>query len=257
VPFGFAVEDTYGFKGYRQINKKITYLSFFYVILPINLTIMSKQTFLFLGFDKKSTKFIKPLLNNKVVDYTFSNNYNKGLELNLIVINAENENSCHFLEEIKSDKKNKNTNVLLYTSIDEKHILNCYKMGISDFIDKNLPESIIKAKLMHYVDCRKRNKKSSSKIKIGNLTVNIKKRKVTRKGVEVNLTKTEYDILSLLTTDQSKIYSRDEIYQYVWGKTIVVGERTLDVHMNNLRKKIGKSKIRTRKGIGFMINTEL
>ncbi len=217
---------------------------------------MSKQTFLFLGFDKKTIKSIKPLLNHQTLEYLFLDIFEKGIEVNLIVLSADNENVCQILSKIKSDKKNKNTNVLLYTSINEKLILNCYQQGISDFIDKDLPKTIIQAKFLYYADCKKRSKKSS-KIRIGNLTINIKKRKVTRKGNEVNLTKTEYDILSLLTTDMNKIYSRDEIYQFVWGKNIVVGERTLDVHMNNLRKKIGKSKIKTRKGIGFMMNTEL
>jgi DNA-binding response OmpR family regulator len=221
--------------------------------------LMSKQTFLFIGFDKKSSKFFKTILDNKTINFSFVEKYNKNEtnDINLIVLNAEYDKTCLILSDIRSDKKRKDTSVLLYTKIDEKYILNCYKSGISDFIDKKLPSGIIRAKLTYYINYKKKSKKSSLKIKIGNVTINTKKRKVTRKGAEINLTKTEYDILTLLTTDRSKIYSRDEIYQYVWGKTIIVGERTLDVHMNNLRKKIGKNKIKTRKGIGFMINPEL
>jgi len=218
---------------------------------------MGKLTFLFVGFEKKAIKTIKPLLNHPYINYRFEATYERGGENYLFILSAGLDNICQIVERIKSDKKNKYNNILLYTGIDEKLILGCYKQGITDFINKDLPKNIIKAKLLHYADYKKKRKKSSAKIRLGNVTINTKKRKVTRKGAEVNLTKTEYDILSLLTTDMNKIYSRDEIYQYVWGKNIVVGERTLDVHMNNLRKKIGKSKIKTRKGIGFMVNTEL
>ncbi len=166
---------------------------------------MSKQTFLLIGFDKKTMKMLKPLLNLPSIDYRFEDKYEKGDDYHLIVLSADLENICQMLSKIKSDKKKKYSNILLYTGVDEELILNCYHQGISDFIDKNLPKSIIKAKLLHYAECKKKRKKSASKIRIGNLTINTKKRKVTRKGLEVNLTKTEYDILSLLTTDMNKI----------------------------------------------------
>ena len=89
------------------------------------------------------------------------------------------------------------------------------------------------------------------------MVINPKKNKVTKKGSELDLTKIELELLKLLVSDRSKIFTRQEIYHQIWGDDIIVGDRTLDVHMNNLRKKIGKDIIITKKGIGFGINPML
>ena len=85
----------------------------------------------------------------------------------------------------------------------------------------------------------------------GNISINIEKREVLVKGEKIQLPKMEFDLLYLLALKPEKVYKREEIYTNVWGDSVVVGDRTLDVHIRKLRKKIGSDYIKTSKGIGY------
>lgn len=77
-------------------------------------------------------------------------------------------------------------------------------------------------------------------------------RHVVRKGGEdIVLPRKEFNLLSLLQSRPGKLFTREEIYDTVWGNDVVVGERTIDVHIRNLRKKIGEDHIVTVKGVGY------
>ncbi|HFS66744.1 MAG TPA: response regulator transcription factor [Flavobacteriia bacterium] len=194
-------------------------------------------------------------------DFEFLNfdNLPSEKKIHLALVHETTNKLCETIMDLQSHKDLFKTPIFLVGNLkDENKILKCFNTGLDDFINENWSKELIKAKLLAFFNCRKKFKKDSSrKIRIGNVTINPKKRKVTRKGEEVSLTKIEYDILNLLANDSGKIFSREEIYDHIWGRQVIVGERTLDVHMNNLRKKIGKSKIQTKKGIGFGINPNL
>ncbi len=70
-------------------------------------------------------------------------------------------------------------------------------------------------------------------------------------GQEVVLPKKEFELLALLHSKPQKVFTRDEIYQAIWGDEIVVGDRTIDVHIRKLREKLGEDYIRTVKGVGY------
>lgn len=70
-------------------------------------------------------------------------------------------------------------------------------------------------------------------------------------GNEVILPKKEFELLALLHSKPQKVFTRDEIYQAIWGDEIVVGDRTIDVHIRKLREKLGEDYIRTVKGVGY------
>jgi two-component system alkaline phosphatase synthesis response regulator PhoP len=65
------------------------------------------------------------------------------------------------------------------------------------------------------------------------------------------LPRKEFELLSLLTSKPGKVFTRDEILEKVWGTDIVVGDRTIDVHVRKLREKLGEECIKTVKGIGY------
>jgi len=67
----------------------------------------------------------------------------------------------------------------------------------------------------------------------------------------LNLPKKEFELLVLLMSKPDKVFMRDEIYSSVWGDSIIVGDRTIDVHIRKLREKIGDEHIRTIKGVGY------
>ncbi len=214
---------------------------------------MKKYNILLVNFPKKLIGKFQNLLG---LDFELRtpDNWQPEHKIHLVLIHWKSKHLCDdaILFQQKISQK---IPVFVYAPFNETLLLQCFQNGIDDYIDENWSEQLIKAKITAFFNCRKKFKKENGKkIRIGNLVINPKKRKVTRKGKELPLTKIEFDILSLLAKDTEKIFSREEIYEHIWGNQVIVGERTLDVHMNNLRKKIGKNKIRTKKGIGFGIN---
>lgn len=217
--------------------------------------IIMAQEISLIGLSKKETAFLKSIFSKDNIKIQFISSVELLQRADLVIIGHD---ICPQIEEIKNELLNKRIPLLLYTDFDEDLIISCYQKGMDDFLDNQWSADLLIAKVEAWLSFAKKAKKEkANKIKLGNLSINLKKRKVTKKRNEIELTKIEYNILSLLAKDRTKVFSREEIYQQIWGDSIVVGERTLDVHMNNLRKKIGKSIIKTKKGVGFSINSNL
>ncbi|HIE45541.1 MAG TPA: winged helix family transcriptional regulator [Flavobacteriaceae bacterium] len=93
----------------------------------------------------------------------------------------------------------------------------------------------------------------SNEVVFCNLKVDINKKKFFVDSKEVKLPKKEFKIIKLLISNPEKVFERKEIFDVVWGNDVIVGERTLDVHIRKLRKKIGGDYIRTIKGVGYAL----
>ncbi len=74
---------------------------------------------------------------------------------------------------------------------------------------------------------------------------------ITYKGKEITLPKKEFELLSLLCSKPDKVFTRDEIFSQIWGDNVIVGDRTIDVHVRKIREKIGLKNIKTVKGVGY------
>ncbi len=85
----------------------------------------------------------------------------------------------------------------------------------------------------------------------GGLRVDSERHTVMLNGGEVVLPRKEFNLLELLHSEPGRLFTREEIYDRVWGSEVVVGDRTIDVHIRNLRKKIGDTHIVTIKGVGY------
>lgn len=83
------------------------------------------------------------------------------------------------------------------------------------------------------------------------IMVDLERHTVTKGGEEITLPRKEFNLLVLLHSQPGRLFTREEIYDTVWGTDVVVGERTIDVHIRNLRKKIGEEHIVTVKGVGY------
>ncbi|NCB08281.1 MAG: response regulator transcription factor [Bacteroidia bacterium] len=88
-------------------------------------------------------------------------------------------------------------------------------------------------------------------VSIGNLVIDKERYLIRMGGEEMILPRKEFELLSLLVSKPGKVFTREEIYYSVWGDNVVVGDRTIDVHIRKLREKIGNDHIRTLKGIGY------
>jgi len=87
--------------------------------------------------------------------------------------------------------------------------------------------------------------------KIDGLVIDRDRYLVIKDGKELNLPKKEFELLSLLASSPGKVFNREKILSKVWGDDVVVGDRTIDVHIRKLREKIGEGFIKTIKGVGY------
>ncbi|HBS84945.1 MAG: DNA-binding response regulator [Bacteroidetes bacterium GWF2_38_335] len=88
------------------------------------------------------------------------------------------------------------------------------------------------------------------------IIINREKYLVTKNGQDLILPRKEFELLALLVSKPEKVFTREEIYQLVWGSDIIVGDRTIDVHIRKLREKIGEDHIVTIKGVGYKFMNE-
>jgi two-component system alkaline phosphatase synthesis response regulator PhoP len=107
--------------------------------------------------------------------------------------------------------------------------------------------SKVKALLRRY----KEQEQQENVVKIGNLIIDRDAYKILLSGKEIILPRKEFELLSLLTSKPGKVFKRDEILDKVWGNEVIVGGRTIDVHIRKLREKIGESSFKTVKGVGY------
>ena len=128
-----------------------------------------------------------------------------------------------------------------------------FEAGADDYITKPIKPKVLVSKIKALL--RRLNDVSSNVnsevINIGELTIDREAYKIISKGVEIILPRKEFELLSLLASKPGKVFKRDEILDKVWGNEVVVGGRTIDVHIRKLREKIGDDSFKTIKGVGY------
>jgi two-component system, OmpR family, alkaline phosphatase synthesis response regulator PhoP len=135
-----------------------------------------------------------------------------------------------------------------------------FDAGADDFVVKPInPRVLIKrveALLKRKKDQTDFKAQTSSKItKIGTLIIDREKYEIVINDINIVLPRKEFNLLELLASKQDKVFTREEIFDTVWGDTFV-GDRTIDVHIRKLREKLGEQSITTVKGIGYKINNK-
>lgn len=126
-----------------------------------------------------------------------------------------------------------------------------FDAGADDYITKPIKPKVLTSKVKALL--RRLNEESPSQkiLKIGELIINREEYKISHHGKEIILPRKEFELLSLLATKPNKVYKREEILNKVWGNDVVVGGRTIDVHIRKLREKIGDDCFKTVKGVGY------
>lgn len=125
-----------------------------------------------------------------------------------------------------------------------------FEAGADDYITKPARPKAILARVKSILK-RRNTYQSKENLEFKSIRINTEKREVFVNDTIINLPKKEFDLLYLLASTPEKVFSREEIYDTIWGNKVIVGDRTLDVHIRKLRKNIGDSFIKTSKGVGY------
>ncbi len=126
-----------------------------------------------------------------------------------------------------------------------------FNAGADDYITKPIKPKLLVSKVKALLRRSKEIKNESGEITLDNLTINREEYKVTKEGVVINLPRKEFELLALLTSKPNKVFKREDILNQVWGNDVIVGGRTIDVHIRKLREKIGEDSFKTVKGVGY------
>jgi two-component system, OmpR family, alkaline phosphatase synthesis response regulator PhoP len=123
--------------------------------------------------------------------------------------------------------------------------------GGDDYITKPIKPAVLVSKVNSLLRRHKSVKESASIYEAGDLKINKENYMVYREGKEIQLARKEFELLNLLASKPHKVFTRDEIMSQVWDDDVIVGERTIDVHIRKIREKTGIEHIKTIKGVGY------
>ncbi len=136
--------------------------------------------------------------------------------------------------------------VFLTARGDENSQVRGFDAGADDYIAKPIQLKALSSRIRAVL-----KRKDITEVSDEAIMVDGERHVVTRGGEEIVLPRKEFNLLALLHSQPGRLFTREEIYDTVWGSDIVVGDRTIDVHIRNLRKKIGDRHIITIKGVGY------
>jgi len=160
-------------------------------------------------------------------------------------------------EEMRANRDLEDTLVAFLTARGEDYSqIAGFEAGGDDYITKPIKPKVLVSRIKALLKRRSVKIEDSvtgsvNKIVSGDLVIDKERYLIIKKGKDISLPKKEFELLSLLISKPEKVFTREEIFDRVWGENIVVGDRTIDVHIRKLRKKLGDKYIKTVKGIGY------
>ena len=126
-----------------------------------------------------------------------------------------------------------------------------FEAGADDYITKPIKPKVLMSKVKALLRRFKKEEQTEGVVKIGNLVIDREEYKIVKGKEEIVLPRKEFELLSLLASKPNKVFKREDILDRVWGNEVVVGGRTIDVHIRKLREKIGDKSFKTIKGVGY------
>ena len=160
--------------------------------------------------------------------------------------------ACRLIREIPSLN---NTRIIFLSARNEDYTqISAFDAGADDYISKPVKPKILLKKISSIFKRIQKKENKSQLIDLGEIKIDRAKYLVFINKNEIQLPKKEFELFFLLASKPGDVFSRDQIMNKVWGSDIIVGDRTIDVHIRKLREKIGDLYFKTVKGIGYKFN---
>ena len=169
--------------------------------------------------------------------------------MDVMMPNIDGIEAC---EQLRNDVSFNETIIMFLTARGEdySHVA-ALEAGADDYVTKPIKPKIIVSKVKALLRRLKNEEPTQEKIQIGKLIIDRDKYEVTHMGKSFSMPRKEFELLYLLASKPDKVIKREKIMEIVWGSEVVVGDRTIDVHIRKLREKIGDKYFKTVKGVGY------
>ena len=157
--------------------------------------------------------------------------------------------------ELRENPRYTNTVIAFLTARNEDFTqIAGFDVGADDYINKPIKPRLLLSRIKALLR-RKVEAASDNNIRqVGDLGIDQEKYLIYSNGETINLARKEFELINMLASKPGKVFSRQEIFNKVWGYDVIVGDRTIDVHIRKLREKIGMDSIKTVKGIGYKLD---
>lgn len=161
-------------------------------------------------------------------------------------------------ENLRANEKFNDTIIMFLTARGEDFShLAAYEAGADDYVTKPVKPKILISKVKGLLRrFKKVNDNDIAIIELNDIIIDKEKYKVYISGNNLDLPRKEFELLYLLASKPDKVFKREKIMENVWGGEVVVGDRTIDVHIRKLREKLGDKYIKTIKGVGYKFVTD-
>lgn len=223
---------------------------------------MNRKKILLIDDEQDILEIISYNLEKEGYQVFTAGNGNEGIEkakeilpdlilLDVMMPEKDGIETCQDLRKIKELQKT--LIVFLSARSEEFSQLAGYQAGANDYIVKLIKPKVLISKVAALLQLGANSQENSNYIELGDLIIDKDNFKVSKAKEEFLLPKKEFDLLYLLASNTEKVFKREEILERVWGNDVIVGERTIDVHIRRLREKLGINTIQTLKGIGYKL----
>ncbi len=226
---------------------------------------LAEQKILLVDDEKDILEFISYNLNKEGYKVLTALNGRDGIEmarkfvpqlilLDVMMPEIDGMETC---EELRKIRELDNTIIVFLTARGEDYSqIAGFKAGGDDYIVKPISPKVLISKIKALIRSRDRANNSDEKqeamiIEQDDIILDREKYIVIKKGEKLSLPKKEFELLALLISRPERVFSRNEIFSKIWGDDVIVGDRTIDVHIRKLREKVGGKYIQTVKGVGY------
>ena len=204
----------------------------------------------FVGYNLRKEGYIVLTANNGLAAIEIAQE--KTPDLVILDVMMPDMDGIETCERMRAISKLTNTIITFLTARSEDYSqIAGLEAGADDYITKPIRPKVLLSRVKALLRRRVVSDDFSNILELGDIIIDKEKHTVLYKNLQVELAKKEFKLLELLTSKPGKVFTRQEILENVWGLEVVVGDRTIDVHIRKLREKINDQYIKTVKGVGY------